>query len=115
MRLVRISRVWTQRQITEGDEIPRGWGVAYPSVTKYAAVIMPIPLNLVVSWARSLWVWSLNASGCVSRIEREAEERGYKRGYVEACDDFAVLPPKEYRKLTKPVPPPGRVVRENSW
>jgi len=49
-----IKKIFTAKQIYEGAEIPRGYGVAYNNPLMRYAVAYPIPINLLVRMHRKL-------------------------------------------------------------
>jgi len=77
-----------KRFVPEMDELPRGYGVAYRSVTKHGAICYPIPLNLVVRWLYGVWLWLRFPVG--TTWYEEIEIRAYERGR-EAGRDIGAL------------------------
>jgi hypothetical protein len=45
----------TAREVLEGQEVPRGYGVAYVEPGGTSATCYPIPLNFIVRWSLLLW------------------------------------------------------------
>lgn len=39
----------------EGEWCPHGWGIAWVNWNRNEATIAPIPLNVLIAWARALW------------------------------------------------------------
>lgn len=76
----------TEAYIEEGEVIPPGWGIAYREWDKAAAVIMPIPFNLIWRAIRRVKRWFK-----VPSVEKHylsayrhgwnAAERDYQRGF----------------------------------
>jgi hypothetical protein len=46
-----------RREIIEGSIIPRFYGIAYAEWNRRVFVCYPVPINLIVHWARELWFW----------------------------------------------------------
>jgi len=59
--------------IKEGDQIPTGYGIAYLELDRLGAIAYPIPLNLIVSGLRKLWLWAMYG--------HKLYEDGYTKGY----------------------------------
>ena len=68
-----------KREVAEGERLPWGYGVSYPLVTKPAWVIYPVPLNLLVRWARSFYF--MLACSTRMTMELQAYRLGYSNGY----------------------------------
>ena len=49
-----------RKEIIEGSIIPRFYGVAYVEWSRRVFVCYPVPLNLIVHWARELWFWLIS-------------------------------------------------------
>ena len=77
-----------RREIREGEELPRGYGIAYRSFMRDTAIAYPVPFNWLVRASR--WLrWRLK----VPRLAWQAEtlgtyRRGWERGRSDALIDF---------------------------
>ncbi len=81
---------WSIR-LPEGDEIPRGYGVAWRDWSSYRAICMPIPLNLVAGLARRMWFTTMRGVW-PSQYERDVAQ-AYHRGRTdEAINKVEQLP-----------------------
>ena len=49
--------VMDKLSIVRGEQIPRWYGVAWREFDRDCVVVMPIPLNVLVGWARRFWHW----------------------------------------------------------
>jgi hypothetical protein len=65
--------------VTQGERLPRFYGLAWVRHEADYAVAMPIPLNVAVFWAREAWWW-LKRGGC--RIPQSTGE-AYIRGRLD--------------------------------
>lgn len=45
------------RRISLGEELPRGYGMAWRRWASPHAVVLPVPLNVIAAALRSAWVW----------------------------------------------------------
>jgi hypothetical protein len=82
--------VFSGHFIREGDRIPNGYGIAYYEAERDAAVIMPIPLNLIVGAWRS-FKWHLKCPPW-RMTELKAKQRAYQEGYKQGLVDSRGLP-----------------------
>lgn len=70
--------------ISEGTEVPRGWGVVEYTFP-FEATIMPIPLNLLVRLLlRLLYAMTFPRKAWWEKRLDEADARGYQRGHDTA-------------------------------
>lgn len=78
---MKLSLMITGRELAEGSLLPRGWGHSYWLPRQDAAVVHPIPLNLVVRYAVRLWHWvRCSSSTALERTVRAAWRDGYENG-----------------------------------
>lgn len=69
------------------DSLPRGYGFSYRCFNVHGSMAYPIPLNLIVRWARNFHIW---LKGCVQpswaderfmamyRLGEQAAEKRYQ-------------------------------------
>lgn len=78
--------LWRLQILVEpGCKIPIGFGWAYTDYARDYRVAYPVPINLMVRWARNFW-WAIAWNTCQSRWDRQlraAYLRGRQDGYHE--------------------------------
>jgi hypothetical protein len=95
-------RFQLRHTLIEGEELPRGYGIAYRSFMSNTAIAYPVPFNWLVRASR--WIrWKLK----VPRLAWQAEalgiyRRGWERGRTDALSEF----------MTDLQPAVGKEVRE---
>ena len=68
-----------EKAVREGERYPRGYGFAYMGEPWLDhKVAYPIPLNLVVRWARAAWIWIMVR---VKPMRMSWYERRFMRAY----------------------------------
>lgn len=66
--------------VPEGERFPRGYGVAWRTLVRPGCTAAPVPLNLIVRFARSLWL-----RAAVPRINNlDTYQVGYDKGFADA-------------------------------
>jgi hypothetical protein len=68
-----------KHHLMQGDEIPRGYGVAWVSWSSPTATLLPIPFNLVAGMLYRLRWWMKVPRGLVDN-----PEEAYRQGYRDA-------------------------------
>ena len=71
------------REIPEGAVMPAWYGVAYVRLDRMIAVAWPIPLNVLVSWLRTVWT-ILRRFGVAHDPLMTAYQRGFDEGLHRA-------------------------------
>jgi len=59
-----------RKTINAGMMIPKGYGIAYYEPWSDRTVCYPIPLNIIISLARRIWVWFMWGYG-VQKTQRD--------------------------------------------
>lgn|GEM_PF-5143457 len=78
-----FRRVFSKRRLSEGEHIPRFYGITYHDHTHTQAIAYPIPLNLLVRGYRKLLQWvKIYTPTQRERDLLEAENRGFQQGLV---------------------------------
>ena len=78
-----------RKTCVQGETIPRGYGIAWFNYAAALTICYPIPLNLVLQAARSLWFLLLrDHSGLIRQrevleISNRSFQDGYKSGYSD--------------------------------
>jgi hypothetical protein len=72
-----------RRLVSDGEMIPRGYGVAHRDIPRAESVCYPVPLHLPARWLRNLW-WVIRRAR-PGRWERALMEARHA-GYTEARD-----------------------------
>ena len=77
-----------RREIREGEELPRGYGIAYRSFISDTAIAYPVPFNWLVRASR--WLrWKLKLPRLGWEVElAEIHRRGRERGQADALVTF---------------------------
>ena len=114
-------------KVGEGECIPKGYGLAWREFDRVESIFLPVPFNIIVSFARSVY-WHMVMAFYPSKIDEIASksrgdgfELGHKVGYEmgrkagelegynkckKEIDDwfdwFKNLPPAEQSKLLFP-------------
>lgn len=80
-------KTWFIRRLDPGDIPPRGFGLAWRDYMRDQGVVMPVPLNIIVAFFRSLY-WFLLV-GWYDHITRDRDERALVDAilFQEACED----------------------------
>lgn len=78
-----ISTIGWYGTIGEGARIPTGYGIAYYEPGRCAAVIMPVPFNLIVGALRTFW-WSVLCPPW--RFYRYKAHRALETGFREGWE-----------------------------
>ena len=75
-------KIYMTRVFNEGDRIPWWLGLAYWEWGMNVAVCFPIPLNLIVRWARDgyFWIKATRHPGWLDNQRAEAYNAGFGRG-----------------------------------
>jgi len=85
---VEISH-YVLRKVGEAEAIPRGYGFAWQNPVRDTLIVMPIPLNLIASFARLVYFWLMRAfypikiDKLINEAKAEAQREGYRWGYSE--------------------------------
>ena len=70
--------------VPEGEELPRGYGLAWREFNRPGAICMPMPFNRIARAARQLFIWI--------RLPRIAAidhyDYGYERGFADAMSIY---------------------------
>ena len=74
------ARTLLRREVAAGIMLPRFYGIAYIDIMRNLRVCYPIPLNLLVRWARNAW-WRFGAAG--SDAAADVWEDGYRQGRAD--------------------------------
>jgi len=75
----------TVREVLEGQEVPRGYGVAYIQPGGTSATCYPIPLNLIVRWSLLLWyALKIPRRTWWEKRFQEVRNAGYQQGHDTA-------------------------------
>lgn len=72
--------------IDEGERLPRGWGVAWFQQARRAAVVLPVPINLVAGVLARLY-WGMQRGVRPGRLQRAEEEVQRLRAANEHLSD----------------------------
>jgi hypothetical protein len=72
------------KRISEGEIIPRFYGLAWRDYYRNKAVCLPLGLNLFVALIRSAYVSLMHGSKAVASNPRDAYRQGLADGRVEA-------------------------------
>jgi hypothetical protein len=81
-----VHRISAFRYATQGEMLPRGYGIAWVEFHADRAVCLPVPLHIIASVVRTAWqkvrIWRapdlLRAE--YDRGHRDGHEAGYKSG-----------------------------------
>lgn len=87
--------------IYEGRTLPRGYGVAYREYDRLVAVAYPIPLNVIISYVRKLWLKLKTSESLLKDVKTEAYRMGHYEGYElgkKTAEDKVVEWAKDYFK-----------------
>jgi len=69
----------------EGQELPRGYGIAYWKYWSMTAVCYPIPLNFLISLCHTIYFNMKRGIRDNQTLQlRKAYERGLSEGYIKA-------------------------------
>ena len=63
----------------QGQEAPRGYGLAYVDYIKGIAVLYPMPLNFLIMLARFVWQYLKNPN--IQDVFNQGYEAGFTLGY----------------------------------
>ena len=68
-------------RISQGEEIPRGYGIAYRDYVRDIAICYPIIINWIVWIFRELYIRiSITPNGILEKQSRAIYKRGYEAG-----------------------------------
>lgn len=77
-------------EIYQGQMIPAWYGIAWHRFDRDAVVCFPMPLNVVASVLRSIWIWfkwgHIPAHSSVRDAYDQGIQDGMKRGYAKGYD-----------------------------
>ena len=84
---MKISLFHLKKIIPQGELFPKWYGVAYHDMFQLSYVAYPIPLNLIVRWARNVKFWlGVPRKSFRSELEKTFHDLGYERGYRRGWD-----------------------------
>ena len=75
-----IRRRGIQMIVPENHDIPKLWGFAWFEDRNSKSICYPIPLNMVASLLRDLWLWATFSPARLDSLARRYHA-GYKAGY----------------------------------
>ena len=75
-----IRRRGIQMIVPENHDIPKLWGFAWFEDRNSKSVCYPIPLNMIASLLRDLWLWATFSPARLDSLARRYHA-GYKDGY----------------------------------
>lgn len=80
-----------QKRVDEGYMLPKGYGLAWEDYATGSAICYPIPLNILLSWCRVVFIWALmcRKTRSILRDFRNIEA-AYDRGYQDALFDVQI-------------------------
>ena len=91
-----MTSLFKRKEILEGALIPWGYGVSWMRWDRPVAVCHVIPLNVIVSGLRQLWIW-------VRRVGSDHDIRvfgaGYSQGYAAALEHRNTLTDVERQRI----------------
>lgn len=112
---MRVWRVISGLELAAGEQMPRGYGIAYREYTRDTYVCYRVPLNWIVAACREFWGimrrgpywWDTTAKRLYERgfeagtengrqqsqwdrndVERDARRVGWAEGWKAAADEF---------------------------
>ena len=87
------------KRIPEGGLIPRGYGIAWWEDIHMRAVLLPMPLNVVVGWARQGLIWLKCYAYPQPTWDRQST-------FIDGYNYFKTRALAELDKQPPPLPPP---------
>ena len=87
LRRIFWKRVVSGKQLLDGYEIPKGWGISYVRWDADFTVIHPLPLNYVVAAVR--WLMHKIKLPWFVKKEQERMQGEYFKGWKEGWKDCA--------------------------
>lgn len=80
-------------ELREGEEIPKGYGIAYVELNRFGAIVYPIPLNFVVGVLHRFYLWV--------RMGGRLYENGYFKGYSVGSSEGREYAFNQYKEQVK--------------
>lgn len=103
---MQFKLIVAQRQILEGERIPKWYGIAYHDPNSMISICYPFPFNIIIGWVRKVWLnfrWYYVGVDKREKELRLANHHGYMQGYDDAikfADSMMIRLHKENEKLT---------------
>lgn len=69
-------------ELSEGEMIPKGYGIAYRRLDRLTAILYPVPLNMIVTLLNRFWVWLKHGGN----LYNNGFHKGYDDGYTNGRD-----------------------------
>lgn len=80
-----------RRYVQLNEMTPRAYGRAWITYEwgRQLAVCYPVPLNLIVGWARNAWLWMRHGTPGVDIVSLErARSQGYEEALAQYREDY---------------------------
>lgn len=82
-RMKFVHRISAFRYASQGEMLPRGYGIAWVEFCTDRAVCLPVPLHIIASFIRTAWqkvrIW--RAPDLLRAEYDRGRQMGYQRGY----------------------------------
>lgn len=86
------------KEIKHGNDMPPFYGIAWQNLYKQTYVCMPIIINIIAYWIRSLYLWLRWGYRPMNTDSYSAYHEGYKKGYNIGIDKAIHIVEKQIPK-----------------